>query len=66
MLISTPILSIGWLKPNHLPLEKYLQIRWNYFKLEKYYTYPIVEEVRLNGVVRKNKRNTKKQHEYGN
>lgn len=67
MLISAPILSIGWLKPNHLPLEKYLQIRWNYFKLPKYYTYLMMEETKINGVVAgKRKRHQKKQNEYGN
>ncbi|OQO70638.1 hypothetical protein BH747_06030 [Enterococcus villorum] len=67
MFISAPILSIGWLKPNHLPLEKYLLIRWNYFKLAKYYTYLIVEDVQSNAMVAgQEKRHQRKQCEYGN
>lgn len=67
MFISVPVLSIGWLKPNHLPLEKYLLIRWNYCKLAKYYTYLMVEEVQSNGmVVSKEKRRQRKQRETGN
>lgn len=62
MIISSPILSFGWIKPNDLPMEKYLQIRWHYYKLDRYYTYPLIMEVRLDETLAK--KETKKSRKY--
>lgn len=67
MIISSPILSFGWIKPNDLPMEKYLQIRWNYFKLDSYYTYPSIMEVSLDETMaKKETKRSKKYTEYNN
>lgn len=39
MLFTSPILSVGWIKKNQLPLEKYLLIRWRHLIATKYYPY---------------------------
>ncbi len=67
MAISSPILSFGWIKPNDLPMEKYLQIRWNHFKIASCYTYPVITQERVDeNSVRKEKQKGRKHKEYGN
>ena len=67
MAISSPILSFGWIKPNDLPMEKDLQIRWRYVKLDSYYTYPSIMEVRLDETLaKKETKRSKKYTEYSN
>ncbi|WP_347082186.1 PrgI family protein [Enterococcus mundtii] len=36
---TSPILSVGWIKKNQLPLEKYLLIRWRHLIATKHYPY---------------------------
>lgn len=37
MFLTSPILSVGWIKKNQLPLEKYLLIRWRHLIATKHY-----------------------------
>lgn len=39
MFFTSPILSVGWIKKNQLPLEKYLFIRWRRLIATKHYPY---------------------------
>ncbi|MBO1085018.1 PrgI family protein [Enterococcus mundtii] len=39
MFFTSPILSVGWIKKNQLPLEKYLLIRWRHLIATKHYPY---------------------------
>lgn len=39
MFFTSPILSVGWIKKNQLPLEKYLLIRWRHLIAKKHYPY---------------------------
>ncbi|MGM9903247.1 MAG: PrgI family protein [Enterococcus sp.] len=66
MVFSGPILSIGWIRKNQLPMEKYLQVRWRYLKLAKSYPYQSCQLEEFYETMGKRSRKESRRREYGN